>query len=133
MVNYLGEDSSLQSDYTLAGRPFKHVIDRLDSLLMVMKSCKGKECHLPWQTLHPNSKIKTLKHALDQDYDTFYEKQPKVSYTSCELGYLIDAEGPQHVNSWDELEHEDEPIVYQGPNGPKQQSFKYSGPYAWWT
>lgn len=135
MKNYLGEDAAaLQSGYTLAGRPFKHVVDRLDSLLMVMKSCLGKECHEPWQTLHPHSKIKTLKHALDQDFDAFYADQPKVKYTSCELGYLVDAEGPQHVRSWEDYDGEENaPIVYHGPNGPKQQSFRYSGHWAWWT
>lgn len=122
MTNYFREEDAidLQSEYRLAGRPFKHVVSRLDSLLMVLKSCYAKECHEPWQTIHPKSKIKTLKHALDQDFDAFYEAQPKVSFSSCELGYLKDAEGPQHVNSW------------EGFDGTPK-SFRYQGPNSWWT
>ena len=131
MTNYLGEEDSLQTEYTLAGRPFKHVISRLDSLLMVLKSCKGQECHEPWVTLHPKSNIKNLKQALESDYDVFYESQPKVSYSSCQLGYLVDAEGPQHVNSYKE-----EPsyqLVDQGSNSGQRESFRYKGELGWWT
>lgn len=68
---------------------------------MVAKSCKARSCHAPWETLHPDGKISTLTHALDSDYDDFYAEQPKVAFDSCEMGYLIDYEGPQHVNVWD--------------------------------
>jgi hypothetical protein len=34
--------------------------------------------------------------ALSSRFDVFYEQQQKkVSYNRCELGYLLDAEGPQ--------------------------------------
>lgn len=126
MVNYLGKDSAaLQSPYRLAGRPFNHVVSRLDSLLMVLKSCKAEECHEPWKTLHPKGSVKTLKQALDEDLDAFYEEQPRVSFSSCELGYLVDAEGPQKVNEEQDYEN---PM----PNG-RQQSFKYQGHWSWWT
>lgn len=100
-------------------------MSRLDSLLMVLKSCKAKSCHAPWSKLHPEGGIKTLRDALHGDFDVFYKEQPKVSYSSCELGYLIDAEGPQHVNVWDE--------VQQAVPGGRQQSFKYDGHWSWWT
>lgn len=131
MTNYLGEEASLQSEYTLAGRPFKHVVSRLDSLLMVLKSCKGKECHDPWATLHPKSKIKNLKQALDSEYDVFYESQPKVSYSSCQLGYLVDQEGPQNVNSYGD-EHSYQ-MVEQGLESGRRESFQYQGELSWWT
>jgi N-acetylglucosamine-6-sulfatase len=62
---------------------------------MVLKSCKAGSCREPWSTLHPDGKIKTLNHALHGSFDAFYEKQPKVSFSSCQLGYLRSEEGPQ--------------------------------------
>ena len=134
MTNYLGAESYLQSEYTLAGRPFKHVVTRLDSLLMVLKSCYGKECHDPWQTIHPQSKVKNLKFALDPDFDAFYESQPKVSYSSCELGYLVDAEGPQRVRVFgDEELMQSDRLAIQELEGGRQRSFRYQGHWSWWT
>ena len=134
MANLLGDDGlDLQSSYSLAGRPFQQVVNRLDSLLLVLKSCKAGGCHEPWQTIHPGSKVKNLKYALDSDYDTFYKEQPKVSFSSCELGYLIDAEGPQHVNVWDEEQAKKYANVEQEYLSGKQRSFRYQGPNSWWT
>ena len=125
MHNHLGASSSLQADYTLLGRSFSQAVGRLDALLMVLKSCKARTCHEPWEVLHPGGNVKTLKDALHKTFDAFYEEQPKVSFSSCEQGYLIDVEGPQKVNRWsDEVESAD-----QG----KQQTFQYSGELSWWT
>ena len=127
--NYLGTGAAeLQASYTLAERPFEHVVTRLDSLLMVLKSCKGEECHSPWSTLHPKANIKNLKEALQVDYDAFYAEQPKVSYSSCQLGYLVDEEGPQHVNKFGDSEL----LVEQDPMG-RPRSFRYQGELSWWT
>lgn len=132
MYNFLGESGEyLQSSYTLADREFKQVHSRLDALLMVLKSCYGKECHEPWKTLHPKSKVKNIKQALEHDYDDFYENQPKVSFSSCELGYLKDAEGPQHVNAW--TGEEEYPLASEESAEGKQKSFQYHGPLEWWT
>lgn len=132
MDNILGEDSRyLQASFTLAGRGFEQVLNRLDALLMVLKSCYGKECHEPWQTLHPNSKVKSIQQALDPDFDEFYADQPKVAFSSCELGYLKDAEGPQTVNAWDNqvaLTMSEEQAL-----GERQKTFEYHGPLEWWT
>lgn len=133
MTNYLGAESHLQSEYTLAGRPFEHVVTRLDSLLMVLKSCYGRECHEPWNTIHPNSEVKNLKYALDQDFDAFYESQPKVSYSSCELGYLVGAEGPQQVNAFGEELKNSDRLGVQDLEGAQQRSFRYQGHWSWWT
>ncbi|KAK5123454.1 hypothetical protein LTR85_002492 [Meristemomyces frigidus] len=128
MINYLADDSTtLAGSYTLAGRSFGHVINRLDSVLMVLKSCKAVGCHAPWSVLHPDGDIKTLKDALDSSYDAFYDDQPKVSFSSCEMGYLVDAEGPQHVDVWEEAVHQ------QVETGQRQQSFKYHGDWSLWT
>jgi hypothetical protein len=62
----------------------------------VLKSCKADTCIHPWDVLHPQGNVANLKDALSAKYDTFYEKeQEKVSYSRCELGYIVDAEGPQ--------------------------------------
>jgi hypothetical protein len=80
----------------LLGLPIERVAARLDSLLFVLKSCKGERCVKPWKTLHPSGDVSTLKQALSRRFNNFYEhEQIKVKYNRCELGYIIDAEGPQ--------------------------------------
>ncbi|RAH42610.1 sulfatase family protein [Aspergillus brunneoviolaceus CBS 621.78] len=79
----------------LLGRPLATLIDRIDALLLVLKSCQGRTCIEPWKVLHPSGNVRSLKEALDAQYDKFYAEQPKVSYSVCEDGYLIEAEGPQ--------------------------------------
>ncbi|KAJ3545879.1 hypothetical protein NM208_g2294 [Fusarium decemcellulare] len=86
------------------GRPLVNFAARLDSLMMVMKSCKGKTCLNPWSILHPDGGVKSLGDALDKKYDDFYMKSVKensVSYSMCANGYIVEAEGPQ------------DPLVYQ--------------------
>ncbi|KXJ91234.1 alkaline-phosphatase-like protein [Microdochium bolleyi] len=81
----------------------RQVINRLDALMMVLKSCRGSSCTHPWSVLHPDDEgVRTLSDALDARFDTFYEQQAKVSFSRCDLGYLIDAEGPQEVQQWRE-------------------------------
>lgn len=81
-VNLLGHDISL-------------VIHRLDALMMVLKSCTSMTCVEPWKILHPAGDVASLSDALHVQFDAFYEKQVKVAFNRCELGYIIDAEGPQ--------------------------------------
>ncbi|KAF4307599.1 Arylsulfatase [Botryosphaeria dothidea] len=92
--------SPSNSSYQLADRPLLQVLPRLDALTLVLKSCKGIQCTEPWSELHPGGEVKTLTDALKAEYDDFYSEQHKVSFTSCEMGYLIDAEGPQEWNSY---------------------------------
>jgi hypothetical protein len=63
--------------------------------MLVLKSCEGDACRYPWRQLHPAGKVNSLADALESGFDTFYENQPKVSFSSCEKGYIISAEGPQ--------------------------------------
>lgn len=80
----------------LLGLPIPKVVARLDSLLLVLKSCKGERCIKPWKSLHPAGDVSTLKQALSPDFDSFYEhEQVRVKYNRCEAGYIVDAEGPQ--------------------------------------
>ncbi|KAL2869439.1 Six-hairpin glycosidase-like protein [Aspergillus lucknowensis] len=71
------------------------LLDRLDALLLVLKSCAGSTCIKPWDELHPDGAVGSLGDALDPEYDEFYAGLPKVAYSVCEDGYIIAAEGPQ--------------------------------------
>ena len=71
------------------------VVNRLDALLLVLKSCKGVTCIQPWDVLHPAGDVQSLYDALNIEYNVFYSEQVKVSYDRCEFGYILDAEGPQ--------------------------------------
>ncbi|KAJ5422872.1 Alkaline phosphatase-like alpha/beta/alpha [Penicillium cf. griseofulvum] len=86
--------------YKIAKRELPQIIARLDALMLVLKSCEGDACRYPWKQLHPAGKVNSLVDALDSGFDTFYANQPKVSFSSCEGGYIISAEGPQKFNSY---------------------------------
>ncbi|KAI9369166.1 Six-hairpin glycosidase-like protein [Aspergillus egyptiacus] len=70
-------------------------LDRLDALLLVLKSCQGSTCIKPWDELHPDGAVNTLSDALRSEYDEFYAGLPKVAFDVCEAGYIIASEGPQ--------------------------------------
>lgn len=81
---------------TVLNLPLTKVVPRLDSLLFVLKSCKGDVCRKPWEALHPNGRVENLQDALDTEFDHFYvEEQIRIKYNRCEQGYIVDAEGPQ--------------------------------------
>uniref|UniRef100_A0A8H7NB98 Arylsulfatase n=1 Tax=Bionectria ochroleuca TaxID=29856 RepID=A0A8H7NB98_BIOOC len=80
---------------TILGFPLSKVISRLDSLLLVLKSCKGSTCSLPWKSLHPEGDVTSLREALSPVFDQFYETQTRVEWSWCNLGHVVAAEGPQ--------------------------------------
>ncbi|KAL4783906.1 Six-hairpin glycosidase-like protein [Aspergillus varians] len=82
----------LNNIYATTPKPFK---DRLDALLLVLKSCAGSTCIKPWAELHPDWSVQSLLDALNPQYDDFYAGLPRVAYSVCQNGYLIAAEGPQ--------------------------------------
>ncbi|KAK9778990.1 hypothetical protein SCAR479_04226 [Seiridium cardinale] len=98
MVNLYSEGRPSKTFFL--GRDLTIVIDRLDALQMVMKSCRGETCVKPWKVLHPDGGVESLVDALNHTYDAFYEDQLKVSFDRCAGGYIIDAEGPQHGYSY---------------------------------
>ena len=82
------------------------MIDRLDGLLLVLKSCQGATCIRPWEALQPAGGVHSLQDALDDRHDPFYASLPQVSFDWCDEGYLVEAEGPQltrgyYGGSWD--------------------------------
>lgn len=89
-------------DYTLNGKSLDAVVNRLDALMMVLKSCKENVCVEPWKSLHPAGKVKTLADALGDDFDEFYRTQTKVEFEQCARGYFPDLEGPQDFNVFGE-------------------------------
>ncbi|KAJ5825997.1 arylsulfatase [Penicillium riverlandense] len=97
LENLLSSSSNTSSS-TVASLPIGKVVARLDSLLLVMKSCTGSTCRRPWQVLHPEGDVHTLEDALNAQFDHFYEvEQQRVEYNYCWNGYLPEAEGPM----WD--------------------------------
>ena len=78
----------------------QRLVTRLDALLMVLKSCKGEQCTMPWLTLHPSGNVNNLAQALDPKLDDFYSSQDRVAFTDCALGYIISAEGPMQVDPY---------------------------------
>lgn len=93
------------STYLLA-RPIAQTQNRLDALLMVLKSCSASSCTDPWSVVHPKGGVVNLRDAMDAKYDAFYESQPKVAFSKCEPGHIVSSEGPQEgiayggMNSW---------------------------------
>jgi N-acetylglucosamine-6-sulfatase len=95
-------------EHTILGIPLSKVIPRLDSLLMVTKSCKGRTCVDPWTVIHPEGDVKTLKDALHEDFDGFYASVARrVSFDKCELGYIRESEGPQEIENFEEWRGEE--------------------------
>ncbi|EFX06431.1 arylsulfatase [Grosmannia clavigera kw1407] len=90
------EENGPSSALLFLGHPVAKVVARLDALLLVLKSCRGRTCVRPWAELHPDDDVHSLQDALAVPFDRFYEQeQLKVAYSRCEPGYLVDAEGPQ--------------------------------------
>lgn len=79
------------------GHKMHKVVARLDALTMVLKSCTADTCRYPWRSIHPQGDVNSLNEALDSKFDELYNKQPKVSYSKCELGYIKESEGPMDV------------------------------------
>ena len=140
-MHNLFSDAKLARDFELAGRSFQDVVYRLDALLVVLKTCKGDSCIHPWSELHPSSASSSasptsLLQALDPAYDTFYQTHPKVGFSSCELGYIPEAEGNvDHINfgvgagvDWDDVAAAEDSPARKG-----QEPFRYRGSWSDWV
>lgn len=98
--NLLDEKQTMHADrFSIQGRGLAPVVNRLNALMMVLKSCQGDSCREPWSLLHPDDpNVDSLASALDARFDEFYEVQPRVRFDNCELGYIRESEGPQNVH-----------------------------------
>ncbi|KAH6605968.1 hypothetical protein Trco_005121 [Trichoderma cornu-damae] len=97
--------------------PLEKVVDRLDALMMVLKSCKQQSCIHPWKSLHPSGGVRSLHDALSPAYDEFYRAQAKVSFTKCEGGYIVGSEGPQAFFAHEAGGEHNDGSVYNVPPG----------------
>lgn len=65
----------------------KQIINRLNALLLVTKSCVGSTCRNPWPVLKPSEPnlppAKSLKEAMNPKYNTFFSKFPPVNFKEC--------------------------------------------------
>lgn len=130
IVNLFADENfdELES-FQLASRSWKHVVDRLDALMMVLKSCQGHSCTDPWRVLHPQGDVASLTDALKEDFDSFYGEQPQVSFDKCEMGYIRESEGPQDANVFGHSDSENQPSrVLDGGSG-----LKYQGPWHYYV
>ncbi|KAI7228456.1 Arylsulphatase [Hortaea werneckii] len=81
--------------------PLPRLISRLDTLLIVLKTCKGRQCTHPWKVLHPEGDVQDLHDALNSDFDDFYEnEQQRLYFEKCEKGYIAESEGPDGPKVW---------------------------------
>lgn len=121
----------LSYDFEISGRNIKDVIVRLDALMMVLKSCKASSCTDPWKVLHPQGNVADLPNALASDFDIFYEHQPKVSFSKCELGYIVESEGPQIPFVLGQGVSEGGWLAQEGSES--QKPLKYNQDWSAWT
>lgn len=67
---------------------------------MVLKTCVGRVCTHPWENLHSDGSVRSLKHALHHRFDEFYSEQPAMWFTSCPSGYFEDVESQEPVKTF---------------------------------
>ncbi|KAI9199281.1 alkaline-phosphatase-like protein [Polychytrium aggregatum] len=66
------------------------LLNRLDALLNVLRTCKGKTCRQPWSAIQPSADppVRSLTDALNATYDQFYASLPKFTFGTC-LNYYL--------------------------------------------
>lgn len=69
---------------------------------MVLKTCKGRVCTHPWDEIHPDGDVTTLKEALHVRFDDFYSKQPQMWYSECPDGYFAETENQDPIRAFEE-------------------------------
>lgn len=78
----------------------KKVAERLDALLLVLKTCQGQQCREPWASLFPTGEVGTFADALDTSYDAYFANLPRVKFDECALGYQARRERPLWEDAW---------------------------------
>ncbi|KAH8678465.1 arylsulfatase precursor [Xylariales sp. PMI_506] len=88
MINLYGRSANI------SGWDADQLTARVDALLLTLKTCKGRVCTHPWETLHPQGDVHDLRDAMNSTYDEFYtQQQSKVTFSACKMGYLPAYEG----------------------------------------
>ncbi|KAF7557311.1 hypothetical protein G7Z17_g832 [Cylindrodendrum hubeiense] len=101
-TNNLATTINNVSKYQIAGRPLDQILARLNALIMVLKTCKNRVCTHPWESLHPDGNIQSLKQALNERFDEFYDGQPQMWFSDCPLGYFFEVENQDPVQTFAE-------------------------------
>ena len=66
---------------------------------MVLKTCEGRQCTHPWESLFPSGEVRSLYDALDSNFDDFFKQRvERVQFEKCEKGYIPESEGPIWTN-----------------------------------
>lgn len=77
----------------------ERLLNRLNAILMVTKSCEGNTCRQPWDWLQPNNQtgeILSLGQAMASQYDSFFASFPQVSFKTCMQYQDIENEEPYY-------------------------------------
>lgn len=74
----------------------QRVINRLNALLMVTKSCEQDRCRDPWAQLKPDdgTALVSLTQAMDAGFDSFFADFAKVQFDTCRAIQLTENEEP---------------------------------------
>jgi N-acetylglucosamine-6-sulfatase len=138
-MHNLFAEKELADAYVLAGRKWQQVVYRLDALLVVLKTCKGALCTRPWSLHHADdASVTSLLQALAKDFDAYYAAYPKIGFSSCELGYIKEAEGNKERISHAGVEWIDDDDGIAGVDdvagaGAQQRPFRYKGHWSDWV
>ena len=63
-------------DVRIADRTVDQLVRRLNTLTMVLKSCRGRSCVEPWRELHPSGDVEGLLDSLNERFDDFIRNSP---------------------------------------------------------
>lgn len=96
--------SSLTGNSVLAPSTAR-LLDRLDALLLVLKTCRGDTCTNPYKELSTHNDFVQLSDLLqqrnvDSNVESWLRDLPKVEYSTCQLGYQSRNEWPQWKSEW---------------------------------
>ncbi|KAM0747253.1 arylsulfatase precursor [Meredithblackwellia eburnea MCA 4105] len=77
----------------------RRLVNRLDGLMLVLKTCKGATCTNPYKALFPDfdavGEISTFDEALDARFDSYFDQLPRVHFSTCALGFQSRFEQPE--------------------------------------
>ena len=75
------------------------LLDRLDALMLVLKTCTGDACVDPYSKLLPSHSRRLANPGfadlLDPALDEYFAQLPKVAFKACDLGYHRALEQPE--------------------------------------
>ncbi|KAJ3526385.1 hypothetical protein NM208_g11212 [Fusarium decemcellulare] len=77
----------------------QRLLDRLNAILLVTKSCTGDSCRNPWSVLQPPNRpagkpVRSLTAAMNPKYDGFFASLPNVRFNHCMQYQSVDNEHP---------------------------------------